>query len=70
MHTLPYPCRHPEASSRPSFSHLLRALSQPETELLSWSEEDIRVHPQAAMLGTPLEAGKDLYIELQNTYIN
>ena len=38
------------------------------TDLLSWSEEDMRVHPQAAVLGAPLEAGKDLYPELQGTY--
>ena len=28
----------------------------------------MRVHPQAAVLGAPLEAGKDLYPELQGTY--
>ena len=33
------------------------------TDLLSWSEEDMRVHPQAAVLG----AGKNLYPELQGT---
>ena len=62
-------CRHPESSSRPTFSELLQVLSQgSETDLLRWSEEDMRVHPQAAVLGAPLEAGKDLYIELQNAY--
>ena len=60
--------RHPQASSRPTFSLLLQALCQPEIELLSWSEEDMRVHPQAAVLGAPLEAGKDLYPELQQIY--
>ena len=29
----------------------------------------MRVHPQAAVLGAPLEAGKDLYPELQEIYI-
>ena len=62
--------RHPQASSRPTFSQLLQALCQPDTELLSWSEEDVRVHPQAGMLGAPLEAGKDLYPELQQIYKN
>jgi len=46
----------------------LQALCQPEIELLSWSEEDMRLHPQAAVLGAPLEAGKDLYPELQKMY--
>ena len=62
--------RHPQASSRPTFSQLLQALCQPEIELLSWSEEDMKVHPQAAVLGVPLEAGKDLYPELQQMYKN
>jgi len=49
---------------------LLQALSFSETELLVWAEEDMRVHPQAAVLGASLEAGKDLYPELQETYNN
>ena len=61
--------RHPETSSRPRFSQLLQALSSTITDLLSWSEEDMRVHPQAAVLGASLEAGKDLYPELQGTYL-
>ena len=54
--------------SRPDFAELLHALSSPVTDLLSWSEEDMRVHPQARVLGAPLEAGKDLYPELQGMY--
>ena len=30
----------------------------------------MKVHPQAAVLGAPLEAGKDLYPELQQMYTN
>ena len=63
-------CRNTEKSSRPAFAELVQALSSPVTDLLSWTEEDKRVHPQAAVLGTPLEAGKDLYPELQETYIH
>ena len=70
MHTLILYSRHPQASSRPTFSQLLQALCQPEIELLSWSEEDMRVHPQAVVLGAPLESGKDLYPELQRMYKN
>ena len=54
-------------------SHLaftyVHVLSSPATDLLSWSEEDMKVHPQAAVLGASLEAGKDLYPELQWTYM-
>ena len=63
-------CRHPDTVSRPTFSELYQALSQPESELLDWSEEDVRVHSQAAVLGAPLEAGKDLYRELQERHIS
>ena len=62
--------RHPDTVSRLTFSELCQALSQPESELLGWSEEDMRVHPQAAVLGAPLEAGKDLYRELQEMHIS
>ena len=62
--------RHPDPVARPTFSELCQALSQPESELLGWSEEDMRVHPQAAVLGAPLEAGKHLYHELQEIHIS
>ena len=62
--------RNPDKSSRPDFAELVHTLSSPVTDLLSWSEEDMRVHPQAAVLGAPLEAGKDLYPELQGTYMH
>ena len=62
--------RHPDPVARPTFSELYQALSQPESELLGWSEEDMRVHSQAAVLGAPLEAGKDLYRELQERHIS
>ena len=60
--------RHPDKSSRPSFTEVVEALSEPEIDLLCWSEEDTAVHPQAAVLGAPLEAGVNLYPELQGTY--
>ena len=52
-------------SSRSAFAELVQALSSPVTELLSWTEEDTRIHPQAVVLGAHLEAGKDLYPQLQ-----
>ncbi len=63
-------CRHPQAGSRPTFSDLLQSLSIPEikTELLHWTEEDAKTHPQAVVLGAPLEAGKDLYPDVQRAY--
>ena len=65
-----YLIRNADRSSRPDFTELVNALSSPVTDLLSWSEEDMRVHPQAVVLGAPLEAGKDLFPELQGTYMH
>ena len=61
-------CRHPEASSRPTFADLQQVLSDTDN-LLSWSKEDTKVHPQAVVLGAPLDTGKDLYPEVQLTYM-
>ena len=60
--------RHPETASRPSFPQVVETLSEPDFELLSWKEEDLTVHPHAAVLGAPLEAGNELYPELQKAY--
>ena len=70
LNSLPHPCnyRHPGKSQRPTFAHVVEALSEPEFDLLNWSEEDSKVHPQATVLGASLEAGKDLYPELQEIY--
>ena len=61
--------RHPTASERPSTSELLKELTKKESSLLQWREEDSQCHPQASLLGAELSAGKDLYTELQNTYL-
>ena len=62
-------CRHPEKSNRPTFSSLCKALSQDSRAVLGWSVEDRNAHPQATVLGAVLEAGRDLYIETQESYI-
>jgi len=62
--------RNAEKASRPAFAELVQALSSPVTDLLSWTEEDTRIHPQAAVLGASLEAGKYLYPELQEMYMH
>ena len=45
--------RNVDKPSRPDFAELVHTLSSPVTDLLSWSEEDMKVHPQAAVLGAP-----------------
>ena len=61
--------RHPEASGRPSFSTLLSRLSQPENQLLKWTDT-ITHDPQSTMLGAPLKTASDLHSDLQQQYIN
>ena len=65
----PFFYRHPDKSSRPTFEHIGEDLSEPETELLIWSEDDIGVHPLAMTIGAALEVGKNLYSDLQQKYL-
>ena len=58
--------RNSDKCACPQFGEIVESLSRPEDELLSIPEE---VKGQASLLGAPLEAGQDLYTELQNTYI-
>ena len=61
-----HPCRHPEASSRPTFSDLVTSFDQPDSKLLTCpSDVD---PPEAVVLGAPLEKGENLYRDLQNKY--
>ena len=54
---------------RPSFSTLLRTISQPSYVLFHWIEEDKQAGgPQCDVLGAPLVAGHSLYPDLQNMY--
>ena len=73
--------RHPNKNLRPSFSDLHTSLSD-HTLSLGIKEEchtvserpdqplPLPLHPQAHTIGAPLEAGKELYNDLQKTYIN
>ena len=61
--------RNSDKSARPQFREIVKTLSQPEHELLHIPEEVSKGHPQASILGAPLEAGSNLYTELQNTYM-
>ncbi|MCG8625250.1 MAG: hypothetical protein MJE68_25035 [Proteobacteria bacterium] len=73
--------RHPNKNLRPSFSDLHTSLSD-HTLSLGMKEEchtvaegrdqplPLPLHPQAHTIGAPLEASKELYNDLQKTYIN
>ena len=62
--------RNVDKSSRPQFTDIVHTLSQSEDQLLYIPEVVTRDHPQAAILGAPLEAGRNLYTQLQNTYMS
>ena len=47
----------------------MQRFSLPDTKLLKWSEEDKATDPEAATLGADLNAGLELYKELQERYI-
>ena len=58
--------RHSENSSRPKFSNLTLSLSIPDKQLLQVSSSNS--HPQAHILGASLEAGQNMYPDIQNMY--
>ena len=61
-------CRNSVAGLRPSFRELLLTLlSNPKT-VLSIPQEALNTHNLAGVLGSPLEAGANMYRDLQNKY--
>ncbi|XP_065899418.1 ephrin type-A receptor 8-like [Dysidea avara] len=62
-------CWHPDYHQRPNFSALLCAISQPSYVLFHWFEEDKQAAgPECDVIGAPIEAGCNLYIDLQNFF--
>ena len=61
--------RHPDAHSRLHFRAIHLSLSQSEDEVLKIPTDALQTHPQAGVLGAPLEAGQDMYADLQKTYL-
>ena len=61
-------CRHPVASSRPKYRDVLTSLLQEETKVLNIPMGEASSHPQACLLGASLEAGKEMYLGLQQCY--
>ena len=52
------------------FSAIFKSLNHSDSQLLSWSDKDKSVHPQASFLGAPLDAGDNLYPDLQDYYLD
>ena len=61
--------RNPVPELRPSFSDMFLELQQPDFKLLTWTAEDVTAYSeQARTLGAPLEAGEELYTDIQRLY--
>ena len=61
--------RNPEPEFRPTFPDIQTVLQRPDFKLLTWTAEDVAAYTEEARtLGAPLEAGEELYTDIQNTY--
>ena len=65
-------CRHPTAKSRPTPGSILQSLQKSDRALLTSSSQvtndDVTSESQSMMLGAPLTAGSQLYLDLQQRY--
>lgn len=62
--------RNPVPSRRPAFRQLTISLSGTKDKLLFIPSDVLSTHKLAGVLGSPLEAGKQMYADLQNQYFN
>ena len=60
--------RNPVATNRPGFREVLLSLLGTPEEVLSIPREALDTHPLAGVLGSPLEAGENMYPDLHNQY--
>ena len=60
--------RNPDAHLRPQFRDIHLSLCQYDEHVLTIPNEAFSTHPQAGILGASLEAGQDMYIDLQTMY--
>eukprot|EP00731_Ephydatia_muelleri_P018697 Em0011g737a len=63
-------CWNPDASLRPLFSDIYMSLFQNQNLVCQIPNEALLTHSQAGVLGAPLEAGKNMYLDIQKTYTN
>ena len=48
----------------------MELLSRADFELFAWEEDDLKnIDPLAKVIGAPLETSKNLYRELQSSYV-
>ena len=61
--------RHPATVSRPKFREITIVLTGTQSDVLLVPQEVLSSHKLAGVLAAPLEAGKDMYTDLQNRYL-
>ena len=64
-------CRHPTPKDRPTSESILKVLQKSDRALLTNSVQvtnDLVEDNQSMVLGAPLSAGSQLYLDLQHTY--
>ncbi len=70
MIIFPYFLRHPETELRPAFRDIVLTLVGNKERVLDIPEEDSSTNPLSVVLGAPLEAGENMYSQLQSRYID
>ena len=62
--------RNPNAANRPRFREILLSLAENSDRVLSIPREALKTHHLAGVLGSPLEAGNEMYTYLRDGYIS
>ena len=62
-------CRYPLTGSRPGFRELVIVLTGNRLDVLSIPQEALHSHQLAGVLGSALEAGENMYLDLQNKHL-
>ena len=65
-------CRHPTTKSRPTSGSISQTLQKSDRALLTScvqvTDDDVTPESQSMMLGAPLTAGSQLYLDVQQRY--
>ncbi len=64
-----YLYRHPVPGRRPNFNEIMLSMIRSDEDILLLPEEAISTHPNASLLGADLQAGVNMYRDLQDTYL-
>ena len=64
-----YAYRNPVAASRPGFREIFLSLLDVPENVLSIPPEALDSHHLAGIIGSPLEAGENMYTDLRDKYL-